>query len=186
MTTWIRRVAIAGQQHRLPVITCPNGTRQDLVHPSQQLALIKAGLLLLVEQFDQQRVAVYMCHRVSETRQHRRASSHARGLGVMAHVARLLPQRPQWPPPPPPEPPPLEPPDPEPDPGALLPAELLREGLLLAGLVSAGSPRNSANGKARCRRGGIRKFCRRVAVMNRSRPLSVVATLNFLARSSDA
>jgi hypothetical protein len=119
-------VAIAGQQHRLPVITCPNGTGQDLAHPSQQLTLIKAGLLL-VEQFDQQRVAIYTCHRVSETRQHRRASSHARGMDVMAHVARLLPQRPQWPPPPSPPrppPPPPEPPDPEPEPAALLLAEL--------------------------------------------------------------
>src|ERR1019366_6928763 len=31
---------------------------------------------------------------------------------------------------------------------------------------------SSSNGKARCLRGGTRKFCRRGAVMNRSRPLS--------------
>src|ERR1017187_5003751 len=31
---------------------------------------------------------------------------------------------------------------------------------------------SSSNGKARCLRGRTRKFCRRVAVMNRSRPLS--------------
>src|SRR5262245_36377017 len=87
------------------------------------------------------------------------------------------PDPPEPDPPEPPEPPPLpappvlEPPLPappvlgpllpappvlEPPLGALLLTEPPRAGLLLAGLLWAGPPRNSANGKARWRRGGMR------------------------------
>jgi len=44
----------------------------------------------------------------------------------------------------------------------------------------------SRSGKARFRRGGQRKFCRLVAVMNRSSPLSSGSTPNWSCRSNDA
>src|SRR5258708_31218590 len=44
-------------------------------------------------------------------------------------------------------------------------------------LLTAVFPVNSTNGKARLRRGGQRKFWRRVAVMKRSSPLSSEATV---------
>jgi hypothetical protein len=45
---------------------------------------------------------------------------------------------------------------------------------------------SSTRGKPRWRRGGMRKFCRRVAVRNRSRPLSLGSTPYFCCRSSEA
>ena len=42
---------------------------------------------------------------------------------------------------------------------------------------------NSIPGRDRTFRGGVRKFCRRVVVMNRSRPLSSGSTLNLTWRS---
>jgi len=45
---------------------------------------------------------------------------------------------------------------------------------------------SSSKGKARCSRGGTRKFCRLVAVMNRSSPRLSCGTLFCCARSSDA
>jgi putative ABC transport system permease protein len=56
----------------------------------------------------------------------------------------------------------------------------------IAAELPPGNQASSTRGKARCRRGGMRKFCRRVAVRNRSSPLSSSATPNWCTRSSEA